>query len=1230
MGGWVGRGRGGRHLGEQTQVLLANGHKRLSQLSLFQRQKLLSWLPDHVGAVKSTSTASRILSAILRISARTIEATVQHLRENGNAPCIRPVLRRSETKLVEPPRQVSEEVSEEAQEVPTPPGADVAEAAAQQSAAPVAIAYEGRCGDRVAQATPPGDRVPEATLQGSSVSIGFRNLLRVCVFMSSHGVPKDLLPGLCNLVIESKGDVGMAHHNRRFIGVVEDVCDDLVSDATKALCYRPLPATGVPADCELICDGGTVGSFSSRAGDTVLLVGVIISVPEAPYSQAVLVDIVNEGADARQAATMHKLDKSFREALGQPLQQWIKERCAVTCGDGAYVPGGEAARHASTGVFRALWHGMAPRDMWDLFHRVDKAGTRALHRSPLAKELFHLLKRLRDVFGLGQGRFIDKAVTAFLGLDYKVPRTPAGHRKLGYLCGVPERFLEKFESLYYAMMVRMSHSLDQRGSHSFRELKSWGEQLSNISLLTFSHGLAVVMKNHIAQLVLSSQSVRDLPWMRWRRLNAAPRHLRTHAAVLQRWRQWLRVLVLIAPFLLPKDLRCWWAALCFSASGRQVLAEGSQWHLGAFLFSALWTGDFRKCALLAAVPAPPAGTHLVHPTCQCGVRPQPAPGSGISRRGGGLLRDTSTVTLRRVARQGPQQGIARQGPQVSAPWWVSRTLYRAAELRDSARLRDPFLEPPRWQSFTSVDRGLVRQRRCRVIALVQETFQRLDTGLSELQRLWVDMAREIADYGVGDVGVSAEMRQVLGAVDVALSLEDVVAMPRPTPRHCAALREAYVALRPDLARRPFPPADFPMTPSVRRWPHVEGMVTLYQRWWLHVHKAGQSARYRASWREVQGYTVAPVMLTPVMVQVGKMVTAAGTFRGQARERWRAAMKVGFDVQAFLVGSQTSEFVVAVGALSLPPSSAAVRSVGTLRGKFHRGRLVVVKRIEAAWKQQAIAAACEQDVSFSANCWHMNRFFAFCRRLGSTEAPCESWVSGLKYLWNPVAGGGMTSLARRLRCFTAGLRGDSADDALLEPLARRLLCGQSDLPRQGAFRAVETYRRRAQREAEQNGLRGLLDVWAGVRDRVRPMDEVKESRHWYKWVQEASLRKRKRYEPVQMETADLALCQRQQKLRRATLPLFSNTRKQWELDMRFDTRRERPQEWAAASSAQAKKAWAKTVTASANHHSQTKASSAIGREEVQDADDPMSSSASSSTSTSSDSDKDTESSPGDEA
>ena len=146
---------------------------------------------------------------------------------------------------------------------------------------------------------------------------------------------------------------------------------------------------------------------------------------------------------------------------------------------------------------------------------------------------------------------------------------------------------------------------------------------------------------------------------------------------------------------------------------------------------------------------------------------------------------------------------------------------------------------------------------------------------------------------------------------------------------------------------------------------------------------------------------------------------------------------------FLHGDKGHAFSVSRKALRLPGNStaagrfAAGSGVAVLRSPRLHGRLVRVVRVKREWDQCEIAADLEQSRYFADGCYHVNSLFCLSRRFGSTEAACERWIGGLKYLFHPVQGPTTTTLVQRLRARVAGVRGNGADEAFVQLLAQEL-------------------------------------------------------------------------------------------------------------------------------------------------------------------------------------------------
>ena len=435
--GVLGRGGARLSLGRQAKVLLTNGYLVLQGLSM-ETKKALRRKVRPVSSTRFCSVSSQILSGLLKVPTRTIEniakstlaiASGRNMKHAQGRPKLAPELVAGAAAA---DARGSGRNAKHAQGSPRL-AAELAAGAAAAATSSLAHAsanldmYRG-----------------EAAL--ASNSQGFVNAVRVTQFVGTHGLPKSLYTGILNLITASKGDVGRGPHNRGFCSLADHTAAKLLSREHVSMLWRPLAGTGRCPDVEIILDGGTIGKYYSQGRDHILVIGMNFSIPQEPYTASILVAIVNERADSRAPATLKSLEQGLAQLGPGSLESWL-DRVSVSVGDNALAVGGpEAAPQLRNGALRQLWSGSRPiRDKVDDFHLINTAGKWALDSSALATQFLSLLKDLEHIFAIGHGRHIDRSVAAVLGIPYRVCKTPAGNRKMGYLCGVPERFLRKYE-----------------------------------------------------------------------------------------------------------------------------------------------------------------------------------------------------------------------------------------------------------------------------------------------------------------------------------------------------------------------------------------------------------------------------------------------------------------------------------------------------------------------------------------------------------------------------------------------------------------------------------------------------------------------------------------------------------------------------------------------------------------------------------------------------------------
>lgn len=67
-----------------------------------------------------------------------------------------------------------------------------------------------------------------------------------------------------------------------------------------------------------------------------------------------------------------------------------------------------------------------------------------------------------------------------------------------YLSGVPERFLEKFQTYYLGLFLKIARSKRDLGSHTQAELVDLGRRMGSLQLVIFSLALAHVSSDIIS------------------------------------------------------------------------------------------------------------------------------------------------------------------------------------------------------------------------------------------------------------------------------------------------------------------------------------------------------------------------------------------------------------------------------------------------------------------------------------------------------------------------------------------------------------------------------------------------------------------------------------------------------------------------------------------------------------------------------------------------------------
>jgi hypothetical protein len=195
--------------------------------------------------------AAQILSGILQVKARTIEATIAHVKRRG----FQPEARRRVDKLVvfaAPASTASTAVNQvPAVAVAASAASDglltadacTAGTAVDQVPAVTAAASVASDGPLTADSSGRSERglcsqsgegtVPRSAAVLKLLPRGFVNAVRVANYVATHGLPTTAYPDLLHLCFASGGDVGPGPHGRHFCTVLEDTLADHGSLASR-------------------------------------------------------------------------------------------------------------------------------------------------------------------------------------------------------------------------------------------------------------------------------------------------------------------------------------------------------------------------------------------------------------------------------------------------------------------------------------------------------------------------------------------------------------------------------------------------------------------------------------------------------------------------------------------------------------------------------------------------------------------------------------------------------------------------------------------------------------------------------------------------------------------------------------------------------------------------------------------------------------------------------------
>ena len=601
-------------------------------------------------------------------------------------------------------------------------------------------------------------------------------LIRQCLGNATKGRAASDLPEDMGRMHAAEVPVGRKYLNSRFARVAEHIGARVVGNAAANLFHRPMAGLGIPSDLELFFDPGTIGRVFRSVRGTVILIGVIFSSPIEP-SMTVFVDAPPEPIDGGPEAKLEQLLQSLeRSALGLTIAI-LRARLAISVTDGAYA-GGEKNRkgHNPSRALPMLWVKLGRAEVigWDAFHRWSAAGKRVMDANELANEFFQLTRDLEFQFGFGQGRMLDRQVASFMGVQFRVGKTPGGTREFVYLSGAPERFIQKLPVYHRAILLRQRHAEDGRTSKPLAFWVQLGQRVTSLPTILFGsilgHGLGI-MAQHVRLLQVSG----CLPDARARSHREVQSKLTSLAGAVDSVNWWVRMFALLHPYL---DARS-------AKRGIYWLVAHRAWRacpqLPAVLPDLLLGQTIRGLGVCSNWQELPLTQCFLHRGCQCAFRaspPLPPPG-----RPKLPARDFESAA-------GVSTNVPLRGKVLKwCPLWVTRgsPLLQPHDIRDAKRC------PHRaWHLVDQQSMRQVPQAACRIQPQTAHAFQEAETALVQSSQFWHSLVEELSCVE-GETGVSHHLASHWRWYEACFDFQKLVVESPPPPEDHPQLTAIKVA-----------------------------------------------------------------------------------------------------------------------------------------------------------------------------------------------------------------------------------------------------------------------------------------------------------------------------------------------------------------------------------------------------------------------------------------------------
>ena len=874
--------------------------------------------------------------------------------------------------------------------------------------------------------------------------------------------------------------IGNKYCSRHFAVAVEHLACVGVRAITRDRLAGILPGLGIPSDLVVIFDGISIGSSSFSTHESLLATGVVATSPTTGGFQPHLLGAPSQGSSHRGrpiAGTVFTVLEDNPWAFDKAT---LRARVALFGGDGAVVLGGEERRGSSTGAAEIAWETCHPDSElnatdWDLFHRVEAAGSRAIKQSSMAQEVQAVSRVITSLFGVGLGRVLLRGAALQAGTTAHRSADGGGTRKAIHVDRVAKNIINNYQAYHAALQARLAlvHGGDRSTSQTVKGLVAVGRRLTTTDFVTFVLIFHDVQVKRIKPFVLASETLAQEPVQTARITQDLLTQLHGPDRVhLRRLRVWAAVAVLLPNYVHERDIWSCWVAFRYTSWGQAYPTFMRYGH------EILYRQQFKKCELIwqyGDKAVNPAQTMLLSPRCQCPSR---------RLRPRGRIIDHYTEVGHVIRRRLP--GITRD---VRVPEWVATSEYDARtmlkEREQFFKLR--FMTVPRVRPVRRELQGVSMYKRhwnaCEAPHAAQHTHLAVDGALvSALSYIGV-LHDEIRDYCQGAVGSNESMRRLIAAARTCWDWEHL-RLHRPTVDHIKAFEVVWLLLKPCLSHTLWPSAE--SHPLVQHsWPALDDLKYQYTLLCARVRAAtglgGRCHRavhiphhcqvvclrshgilmplfqrfFRSLWKR-QMRSRSERSQEPVELCVATILHFAGQRLSDTpcdqHDLFQETLPSG-GPKSFQVSLHD---LVRVGygrrfcgmrgptKASLPlRDEVETGAIASLAGSVLRGRWVKVLAVERNFDIRAMAARLDLDAQFCrrrdphGHCWHAVRIHHRCRHLRGIETVCEKWGSLLHTLYNDVAGLGPARMAVRLFLRESGLRcqGSQTDEHFVAELAR---------------------------------------------------------------------------------------------------------------------------------------------------------------------------------------------------